>query len=100
MLAFVVVLAARAVSTYPILRLTNKFTKENIPRTWRNVVWIGGMRGALSVALVATLPESEFTKILQTITFGVVLASLIIQYPALARYIKKAFPESVTEEQS
>ena len=98
-LAFVVVLAARAVSTYPILRLTNKFTKENIPRTWRNVVWIGGMRGALSVALVATLPESEFKETLQTITFGVVLASLIIQYPALARYIKKAFPE-MPEEQS
>ena len=100
MLAFVVVLAARAVSTYPILRLTNKFTKENIPRTWRNVVWIGGMRGALSVALVATLPESEFKDILQTITFGVVLSSLIIQYPALARYIKKAFPETIAEEKS
>jgi len=97
-LAFVVVLAARAVSTYPILRLTNKFTKENIPRTWRNVVWIGGMRGALSVALVATLPESEFKETLQTITFGVVLASLIIQYPALARYIKKAFPEMPEEQ--
>ncbi len=100
MLAFVVVLAARAVSTYPILRLTNKFTKENIPRTWRNVVWIGGMRGALSVALVATLPESEFKQTLQTITFGVVLASLIIQYPVLARYIKKAFPGTLAEEKS
>jgi len=100
MLAFVVVLAARAVSTYPILRLINKFTKENIPRTWRNVVWIGGMRGALSVALVATLPESEFKDTLQTITFGVVLASLIIQYPALATYIKKVFPNTITEEKS
>jgi len=100
MLAFIVVLAARAISTYPILRITNKFTKENIPRTWRNVVWIGGMRGALSVALVATLPQSEFKDTLQTITFGVVLASLIIQYPALARYIKKAFPETIAEEKS
>jgi CPA1 family monovalent cation:H+ antiporter len=99
-LAFVVVLAARAVSTYPILRLTNKFTKEKIPRPWRNVVWIGGMRGALSVALVATLPESEFKETLQTITFGVVLASLIIQFPALSRYIKKAFPDNIAEEKS
>jgi len=98
MLAFIVVLAARAVSTYPILRLTNKFTKEKTPWPWRNVVWIGGMRGALSVALVATLPESEFKVTLQTITFGVVLASLIIQFPALSRYIKKAFPNNITEE--
>lgn len=98
MLAFVAVLVARAVSTYPILRLTNKFTKEKIPWPWRNVVWIGGMRGALSVALVATLPESEFKATLQTITFGVVLASLIIQFPALSRYIKKAFPDNIAEE--
>jgi len=98
-LAFVVVLAARAASTYPILGLTNKFTKENTPKTWRNVVMMGGMRGALSVALVATLPESEFKETLQTITFGVVLASLIIQYSVLARYIKKAFPEKMSEEQ-
>jgi len=97
-LAFGVVLAARAASTYPILSLTNRFTKENTPKTWRNVVWIGGMRGALSVALVATLPQSEFKDTLQTITFGVVLASLIIQYSALSRYIKKAFPETVAEE--
>ncbi len=98
LLAFGVVLAARAASTYPILGLTHKFTKENTAKTWRNVVWIGGMRGALSVALVATLPQSEFKDTLQTITFGVVLASLIIQYPVLSKYIKKAFPESLAEK--
>ncbi len=100
LLAFGVVLAARAVSTYPILRLTNRFTKEKTPRIWRHVIWIGGMRGALSVALVATLPQSEFKDTLQTITFGVVLASLIIQYPVLSKYIKRAFPESIAEEKS
>ena len=94
-LAIVIVLAARAASTYPILTAANRFTKEKIPRKWMNVVMIGGMRGALSVALVATLPESEFKEILKSITFGVVLSSLIIQYPLLSRYIKKAFPEPV-----
>jgi CPA1 family monovalent cation:H+ antiporter len=58
---------------------------------------IGGMRGALSVALVGILPESEFKEILKTITFGVVLASLIIQYPILSRYIKKSFREENQE---
>jgi CPA1 family monovalent cation:H+ antiporter len=96
-LAIVIVLAARAASTYPILAATNRFTKEKTTGAWRHVVMIGGMRGALSVALVATLPESEFKEILKTITFGVVLSSLIIQYPVLSRYIKKAFPETVQE---
>ena len=93
-MAFAVVLAARAASTYPILAGMHKFTKEKYPTVWRHVVTIGGMRGALSVALVATLPESEFKEILKTITFGVVLSSLIIQYPVLSRYIKKAFSET------
>jgi monovalent cation:H+ antiporter, CPA1 family len=94
-LAIVIVLAARAASTYPILAATNRFTKEKLPSAWRHVIMIGGMRGALSVALVATLPESEFKEILKTITFGVVLSSLLIQYPVLSRYIRKTFPESV-----
>src|SRR2546422_1157096 len=97
-MAFAVVLAARAASTYPILAALHKFTNEKSPIAWRHVVTIGGMRGALSVALVATLPESEFKEILKTITFGVVLSSLIIQYPALSRYIKKAFPETTISQ--
>ncbi len=93
-MAFGVVLAARAASTYPILAATHRFTHEKWPSAWRHVVMLGGMRGALSVALVATLPDSNFKNILEPITFGVVLSSLIIQYPLLARYIKKAFPET------
>ncbi len=93
-LVIVIVLAARAASTYPILAATHRFTKEKTTGPWRHVVMIGGMRGALSVALVATLPESDIKEILKTITFGVVLSSLIIQYPILSRYIKKAFPET------
>ncbi|MFZ0184015.1 MAG: sodium:proton antiporter [Nitrosotalea sp.] len=96
-LAVIIVLAARAASTYPILAATNRFTKEKTSGVWRNVVMIGGMRGALSVALVATLPESEFKEILKTITFGVVLSSLIIQYPVLSRYIKKTFPDTIQD---
>jgi len=99
-LAIISVLAARAASTYPILAATHRFTKEKTIGPWRHVVMIGGMRGALSVALVATLPESDIKEILKTITFGVVLSSLIIQYPILSRYIKKAFPEAVQETSS
>ncbi|MGI0087772.1 MAG: cation:proton antiporter [Nitrosotalea sp.] len=93
-MAFGIVLAARAVSTYPILAATHRFTREKWPSAWRHVVMLGGMRGALSVALVATLPDSTFKDILEPITFGVVLSSLIVQYPLLSRYIKKAFPET------
>ena len=50
------------------------------------------MRGAISVALVASLPPSDLKNILQSITFGVVLLSLIIQYVVLSKYVKRIFP--------
>ena len=92
-LSFAAVLAARVVSTYPILAATNKFTREKIPMVWRHIVLLGGMRGAISVALVASLPEGNFKNTIATITFGVVLSSLIIQYIGLTRYVKKVFSE-------
>ncbi len=45
------------------------------------------------MALVASLPPSDFKNILQTITFGVVLLSLVIQYIVLSKYVKKVFPD-------
>jgi CPA1 family monovalent cation:H+ antiporter len=92
-LSFAAVLAARVVSTYPILAATNRFTREKIPMVWRHIVVLGGMRGAISVALVASLPEDSFKNTIATITFGVVLSSLIIQYIGLTRYVKKVFSE-------
>ena len=94
-LSFVAVLVARAVSTYPILAATNRLTREKIPVIWRHVVMLGGMRGAISVALVASIPSTagEFKTTLETITFGVVLLSLVIQYIALTKYVRKAFPK-------
>jgi monovalent cation:H+ antiporter, CPA1 family len=88
-LAFIVVLIARAVSVYPILSIVNKLGKKKIPSIWNNVIMIGGMRGALAVALVTSLPAGELKDKLEALTFGVVLASLIIQYIALTKYIKK-----------
>ena len=95
-LSFVAVLVARAMSTYPILAVTNRLTREKIPVIWRHVVMLGGMRGAISVALVASIPLTaarEFKTTLETITFGVVLLSLVIQYIVLTKYVRKAFPK-------
>ncbi|MDQ6723991.1 MAG: sodium:proton antiporter [Thermoproteota archaeon] len=88
-LAFAIVLIGRALSTYPIFTLINRFTNEKIPLLWQNIIMIGGMRGALSVALVTSLPQSELKDKLEIITFGVILFSLIIQYIGLSKYLKK-----------
>jgi monovalent cation:H+ antiporter, CPA1 family len=92
-LSLIAVFGARAATTYPLLAATTRFAREKIPKTWKHIVLVGGMRGAISVALVASLPPSDFKNILQTITFGVVLLSLIIQYVVLSKYVKRVFPD-------
>lgn len=91
--SLIAVFGARAATIYPLLAATTRFTRENIPNVWKHIVLIGGMRGAISVALVASLPPSNLKNILQTITFGVVLLSLIIQYVVISRYVKRVFPD-------
>jgi Na+:H+ antiporter len=93
-IAFVAVLIARAVSSYAILTATTKLTKENIPISWRHVAMLGSMRGAISVALAASLPESSFSNTILSITFGVVLTSMIIQYILLSKYVRWKFLSS------
>jgi len=92
-LSLIAVFGARAATIYPLLAATTRFAREKIPNTWKHIVLVGGMRGAISVALVASLPPSDFKNLLQTITFGVVLLSLIIQYVVLSRYVKRVFPD-------
>jgi monovalent cation:H+ antiporter, CPA1 family len=70
-----------------------KFTREKIPNTWKHIVLVGGMRGAMSVALIASLPHSDLKNILQSITYGVVLLSLIVQYVVPSKYVKRVFPD-------
>ena len=49
---------------------------------------IGEMRETVSADLVISLPQSKMKNSLETITFGVVLPSLVIQYIVLSKYIK------------
>jgi NhaP-type Na+/H+ or K+/H+ antiporter len=69
--------------------LVNKFTRESVPLFWQKIIMIEGMRGTMALALVISLPQGEMKNSLETITFGVVLPSLVMRYIALPKYIKR-----------
>jgi CPA1 family monovalent cation:H+ antiporter len=85
--AFLAILVARSLSVYPIIGLTN-LLGETIPRSWRNVIAYAGLRGAVSVALALSLPESSFKNTLVAMTFGVALLSLVVQAEILQFHVK------------
>jgi CPA1 family monovalent cation:H+ antiporter len=76
--AILAVLAARAVAIYGF----SIFGRE-IPAHWKHVLYWGGLRGAVSLALALSLPQlgafaTERGR-LQAMAFGVVLFTLLVQ---------------------
>jgi CPA1 family monovalent cation:H+ antiporter len=88
LVAFLVMLLARVVSVYPIVAFT-RFFGEAIPGSWTRVLAIAGLRGAVSVALALSLPESPFKATIVAMTFGVAILSLIVQGESLQVRLKK-----------
>ena len=90
--AYLAVTLARAVSVYPILAIFNQIG-ERIPISWSNVAMLGGVRGALSIALAASL--SSYTilsgsdvRVIFSMVLGVAFLSIVFQVPILSRYIE------------
>ncbi|MCC2668954.1 MAG: Na+ antiporter [Armatimonadetes bacterium] len=74
-----IVLAGRAISIY-VLSYFGKHVGAKVPARWQHVLFWGGLRGALSMALVLGLARSfPYRDLLVTLTFGVVLFSLLAQ---------------------
>lgn len=84
------VLAGRAAMIYLLLPLYNGATRRwpgrgrqarrPIPRVWRPLLLFSGLRGALSLALVLSLPATLAARpLLESIVYGVVLVTLLGQ---------------------
>jgi Na+:H+ antiporter len=102
LVAYGAVVLARLVSVYPILFVFDR-VGSRIPSSWRNVAMLGGMRGAVSVALVASIPASALitsadVDTISTMVLGVAFLSISAQAWALTRYVRRNFPREHAEE--
>jgi CPA1 family monovalent cation:H+ antiporter len=73
------VLLGRALTVYPLC-LVFFGSKWRIPLQYQHVLWWGGLRGALGLALALSLPETlEMHDEILIATFGVVAFSVVVQ---------------------
>ncbi len=78
-IAYLAVLASRA-GVIAATTLVLRRTRERIPVAWSLVITWGGLRGALSMVLALALAlDFPHRALLVTMTFGVVLLSLLVQ---------------------
>ncbi len=84
-IAIALVLTARALSIYTLVPLTTRWFR--LPRVTlgeRHIMWWGGLKGGLAIAVVlsipADLPERQF---LFDLTIGVVLFTLLVSAPTI-----------------
>ena len=65
----------------------------SIPRNYRHVIFWGGLRGAIGLALVLTFTGEIFSPAvaedLQAMTFGVVLFTLLVQGLSMSSVIER-----------
>lgn len=90
--AIVIVLFARVISIWG----PTKFMRTTFsPQTVKVLVW-GGIRGGVSIALAMSIPKSEYSEIILSITYCVVVFSIIVQGLTIA---KVANPKKIAKEE-
>lgn len=81
-------LLARMAAIYALTPLINRFS-ERVPLAFQHVLFWGGLRGSLSVALVLSLPRNlPLRNELIIMTFGAVVFSLLVQGLSIPRLLK------------
>lgn len=94
--AIVITLAARAVAVSVSTRLVPAASPK-APGAW-SVLWWGGLRGGISIALALSLPAGPVRDLLLAATFAAVLFSVLVQRATLGRLIERGkFPHGEGE---
>ncbi|MGH2538387.1 MAG: Na+/H+ antiporter [Candidatus Promineifilaceae bacterium] len=91
--AVTAVLLSRAVVVYALSALSSRLDPHiAIPWRYRHVLFWGGLRGAISLALAQSLSallfEPEVVAKLRFMTFGVVLFTLVVQGPTIGPLLR------------
>lgn len=82
LIAIAAVLLARVASIFASFALAGRLSSEPVTRPMQWFVAWSGMRGAITLALALTLPvDLDYWWTIQSIAFGVVLFSLLVQAP-------------------
>lgn len=93
----VAMLLSRAIVVFGLVPLIGRLPKiETVSRSYQAVMYWGGLRGAIALAIVLSLPESPYRDSLIAVVTGAVLFTLLVQgltIEPLVKYLKLDEPD-------
>jgi len=100
-IAVLLVLAARAATVYSMVPVTIRlFSLPKVSLNDRHIMWWGGLKGGLAIAIVMSIPDHIHEKsLLLDITLGVVVFSLLINAPTIRPLIRFLGIDKFTEDE-
>ncbi|MFM1897660.1 MAG: hypothetical protein RLZZ385_2734 [Pseudomonadota bacterium] len=92
---------ARASVIYSLVPLTVKWFKlPSIKREEQHIMWWGGLKGGLAIAMVLSIPESVVQRqLLIDLTAGVVVFTLLVNAPSIRLLIRRFGIDRLSELQ-
>jgi CPA1 family monovalent cation:H+ antiporter len=91
----VAILVGRAIVVYALLGGASRLvlgrrSAHVLPTAWLHVLFWGGLRGAVAIAMALSLPvDFPQRDLLQAMTFGIVLFTLLVQGTTIERLIER-----------
>ncbi len=90
LIAIAAVVIARACTTFGSLAAANLLLREPLSGRYQTVIVWGGLRGAVTLGLALSLPtELDYWFTIQSMAFGVVLFTLLVQAPTMPWLVRK-----------
>ena len=95
------VLLARAATIYSLVPATTRlFSLPHVSLGERHIMWWGGLKGGLAIAIVLSIPvDLPGREFLLNLTLGVVMFSLLINAPTVRPLIKKLGIDKLTSDE-
>lgn len=99
--AVLLVLAARAASVYTMVPATIRlFSLPRVTMGERHIMWWGGLKGGLAIAIVLSIPEDlPGRQVLLDMTVGVVLFTLLVNAPTIRPLMAKLGMDRFTDDE-
>jgi len=100
--AAMLVLVARAAAVYTLVPATTRlFSLPLVKMGERHIMWWGGLKGGLAIAIVLSIPDSLAGKqTLVQLTLGVVLFTLLINAPSIRPMIRRLGLDRMSDEEN